>query len=178
MLKNKYSQSILSKLPQSRRSLLDDRHDCSFFGVLSQVCAIGHCMIGQERDLLSPDLLNWWVCPWFPAFKIQIFLTPWNPGTRGQVCRKRCNLCVDSHPWLGQPTDHKNSATATFTHAPHQKIRGKILPKRQSTSPAKRQSIPLLPKMQPTSPAKKAVFPQKKKQKEEAEEERSNRRTR
>ena len=46
------------------------------FGALSQVRAIGHCMIGQERDLLWPDWLNWWVCPWVPAFEIQIFLTP------------------------------------------------------------------------------------------------------
>ena len=46
------------------------------FGALSQVRAIGHCMIGQERDPLLPDWLNWWVCPWFPAFEIQIFLTP------------------------------------------------------------------------------------------------------
>ena len=55
------------------------------FGALSQVRAIGHCMIGQQRDLLWPDWLNWWVCPWVPAFEIQIFLTPWNPGTHGQV---------------------------------------------------------------------------------------------
>ena len=45
------------------------------FGVLSQVRAIGHGVIGQERDLLWPDWLNWWVCPWVPAFEIQIFLT-------------------------------------------------------------------------------------------------------
>ena len=46
------------------------------FGELSQVRAIGHCVIGQECDLLWPDWLNWWVCPWVPAFEIQIFLTP------------------------------------------------------------------------------------------------------
>ena len=33
------------------------------FGALSQVRAIGHCVIDQERDLLKPDWLNWWVCP-------------------------------------------------------------------------------------------------------------------
>ena len=51
------------------------------FDVLSQVCAIGHCVIGQERDLLWPDWLNWWVCPWVPSFEIQIFphnLKLWN----------------------------------------------------------------------------------------------------
>ena len=46
-----------------------------FFGALSQVRAIGRCVIGQERDLLWPDWLNWWVCPWVPAFEKQIFLT-------------------------------------------------------------------------------------------------------
>ena len=46
------------------------------FGTLSQVRAIGHCVIGQECDLLCPDWLNWWVCPWVTAFEIQIFLTP------------------------------------------------------------------------------------------------------
>ena len=46
------------------------------FGALSEVPVIGHCVIVQERDLLCPDWLNWWVCPWVPAFKIQIFLTP------------------------------------------------------------------------------------------------------
>ena len=29
------------------------------FGALSQFRAIGHCVIGQERDLLWPDRLNW-----------------------------------------------------------------------------------------------------------------------
>ena len=42
----------------------------------SKCYKIGHYMIGQERDLLWPDWLNWWVCPWVPAFEIQIFLTP------------------------------------------------------------------------------------------------------
>ena len=46
------------------------------FGALSQVRAIGHCVIGQERDLLFPDWLNKWVCPWVATFEIQIFLTP------------------------------------------------------------------------------------------------------
>ena len=46
------------------------------FGALSRVRAIGYCVIGQERDLLWPDWLNCWVCPWVPAFKIQTFLTP------------------------------------------------------------------------------------------------------
>ena len=46
------------------------------FGALSQVHAIGHCVIGQERDLFWPDWLNWSVCPWVPLFEIQIFLTP------------------------------------------------------------------------------------------------------
>ena len=44
--------------------------------VRSQVRMIGHCMIGQVRGLLCPDWPNWWVCPWVPAFEIQIFLTP------------------------------------------------------------------------------------------------------
>ena len=55
------------------------------FGAFSQVRAIWHCVIGQERDLLCPDWLNWWVCPWVPVFEIQIFLTPLNSGTHGQV---------------------------------------------------------------------------------------------
>ena len=33
------------------------------FGALSQVRGIGHCVLGQERDLLQPDWLNWWACP-------------------------------------------------------------------------------------------------------------------
>ena len=60
------------------------------FGALSQVRAIGHCVIGQERDLLKSDWLNWWVCPWVPAFEIQIFLTPQNPGTHGLVWGNIC----------------------------------------------------------------------------------------
>ena len=51
------------------------------FGALSQVRAIGHCVIGQERDLFSPAWLNWWLFPWVPAFEIKKFphtLKPWN----------------------------------------------------------------------------------------------------
>ena len=43
---------------------------------LSQVRLIGHCVIGQERYLLWPNWLNWWVWPWVPAFEIHIFLIP------------------------------------------------------------------------------------------------------
>ena len=64
------------------------RSSCSSFGALSQVCAI---VIGQECDLLWPDWLNWWMCPWVPEFEIQIFLTPWNPGTDREVW---CNRVV------------------------------------------------------------------------------------
>ena len=35
-----------------------------------------HFVIDQEHDLHWPDWLNWWVCPWVPAFEIKIFLTP------------------------------------------------------------------------------------------------------
>ena len=59
------------------------------FGALSQVRAIEHCVIGQERDLLPPDWLNWWMCPWVPALEIQIFLTLLNLGTHRQVWGKR-----------------------------------------------------------------------------------------
>ena len=41
------------------------------FGALSRVRAIGHCVIGQERDLHCPDWLNWCVRPWAPAFEIR-----------------------------------------------------------------------------------------------------------
>ena len=44
-----------------------------FFGALSQ--ATGPFFIGQELDLLWFDWLNWWVCPWVPAFEIQIVRT-------------------------------------------------------------------------------------------------------
>ena len=60
------------------------------FDVLSQVRTIWHCVIGQERELLWPDWLNWWVCPWVPAFEIQFFFTPKNPGTHGQVWGYHC----------------------------------------------------------------------------------------
>ena len=46
------------------------------FGAFSQVRTTGHCMIGQEHDLFCPDWPHWWVCPWVPAFQIQIFLWP------------------------------------------------------------------------------------------------------
>ena len=45
------------------------------FGALSMFRAIGHCVIGRERDVLWPDWLNWWVWPWVPAFDLRIFLT-------------------------------------------------------------------------------------------------------
>ena len=47
-----------------------------YFGALCQVRAIGHCVIGQECDLICPDWLNWWMCPWFSAFEIKNFLIP------------------------------------------------------------------------------------------------------
>ena len=76
---------IPSKL--SRKRVICSRQSPWLHIVLvhSQVCAIGHCVISQGADLLWPDWLNWWVWPWVPALKIQIFLTPQNPGTQGQV---------------------------------------------------------------------------------------------
>ena len=49
------------------------------FGALSQVRAIGHCVIGQERDLLLPDWLNWWVCPLSSSVRNTNF--PYTPTT-------------------------------------------------------------------------------------------------
>ena len=75
-------------------------------GVLAQVHAIGHCVIGQERDLLWPDWLNWWACLWVPALEIQFFLTPENlelPGKCGvNIWFIRLDSQLDStHQWWG-----------------------------------------------------------------------------
>ena len=68
-----YSLKTVSKFADLSSTIAMTAH-C--FGAISQVPAIGHCMIGQERDLLWPDKLNWWVCLRVPAFEIQIFLKP------------------------------------------------------------------------------------------------------
>ena len=55
------------------------------FRALAQVRAAGHCVIGQEHELLWPDWLNWWVWWWVTVFEIQIFLIHQNPGTHRQM---------------------------------------------------------------------------------------------
>ena len=62
------------------------------FGALLQVRAIGHCMIGKKGDLLWPDWLNWWACPWVPPFEIRIIPTPLKLGTHGQVWGNHRNI--------------------------------------------------------------------------------------
>ena len=56
------------------------------FGALSQVHAIWHCVIGQKRDIIWPDWLNWYV--WWPvsAFEIQSHSQP--KITNGQASDK------------------------------------------------------------------------------------------
>ena len=85
-LKSKYSHSILSKL--SRKSALCPRRSLCTFLVRSLRSAQLNTAWLVKCDLLWPDCLNWWVSPWVPAFVIQIFLTPWNSGTHGQVWGK------------------------------------------------------------------------------------------
>ena len=72
---------ILSKSQnglESRRLFLGERHGCAVFGALSPVRAIGHCVPGQERDLLWTNWLNWYVWSRVPVFEIQIFVAAYN----------------------------------------------------------------------------------------------------
>ena len=63
------------------------------FGALSQVRAIGHCVIGQECDLLWPDWLNWWVCLWVPGFEIKFSSHPKTLELRG-----KCGVISNHQP--------------------------------------------------------------------------------
>ena len=57
------------------------------FGALPRVRAIGHCIIGQERDFLWPDWLNWGC----GRSKYKFYLNPKTLGkTHGLVCDNTC----------------------------------------------------------------------------------------
>ena len=79
-LKSKYCLLILSKL--SRKSALCPVR--SPWLRIPQVRTIGHCVIGQERDLLWPDWLNWWVLVCFSVRNTNFphTLKPWNSRAR------------------------------------------------------------------------------------------------
>ena len=68
-------------------------------------------------------------------------------------------------------TEHKNSATATLTHARNIATTRKKSCQKGSLSPAKKAVYLSCQKRQPTSPAKKmAAYPKKKKQRKKKEE--------
>ena len=103
----------LKTVSKSGRSVLDDRHDSACFWCAFSGLRDWTLRDWSRRDILWPDWLNWWVCPWVPAFEIQVFLTPKTlelTGMCGVINALSCNAM-----WMCAFASHELISTTMVT---------------------------------------------------------------